>query len=168
MKSKTISLESVDLPAIKESREGTIFNPSNFLKIYDRMLHLQPTAPRRWGRMNVVQMLNHLKVATGSSLNVYKLRDESSFLSRVFIKFLVVRLLKRIPRNAAGPKGFEIEMNNALGFTSEKEQVLNILERAYTSSCDTYPHPLFGKMSRVEWGILIYRHFDHHLRQFNS
>ena len=168
MKSKTVMLASFDLSAIKEERGGTIFNPSNFLKISERMIQLAPEAQRQWGRMNVVQMLNHLKVATGSGINLYKLKDESSYVSRVLIKFLVVRLLKRIPRNAAGPKGFEIELNDALDFNREKEQVLIILEKAYTSAYDTYLHPLFGKMSRAEWGRLIYRHFDHHLRQFNS
>jgi len=27
-------------------------------------------------------------------------------------------------------------------------------------------HPAFGRMSAKQWGVLIYRHMDHHLRQF--
>ena len=28
------------------------------------------------------------------------------------------------------------------------------------------PHPAFGPMSRDDWGVLIHKHADHHLRQF--
>ena len=27
-------------------------------------------------------------------------------------------------------------------------------------------HPLFGSMSRREWGVVTYKHVDHHLKQF--
>jgi hypothetical protein len=27
-------------------------------------------------------------------------------------------------------------------------------------------HPLFGPLSRQEWGVAVYKHTDHHLRQF--
>jgi hypothetical protein len=29
-------------------------------------------------------------------------------------------------------------------------------------------HPLFGELSRREWGILLHKHVDHHLRQFGG
>lgn len=33
----------------------------------------------------------------------------------------------------------------------------------------TWPdHPLFGRMSGKDWGVFCYRHFDHHLRQFDA
>jgi len=157
---------SFELPPIAEIQGETIFNPANFLAIYDRTVKIKPGAERQWGKMNVIQMLNHLKIATGSGINAYKLKDESSFLSRVIIKFFVLRVLKRLPKNVNGPDGFKTEMNNTLDFKKEKEQVLNILKKAYTSSRESYPHPLFGIMTRPQWGKLIYRHFDHHLRQF--
>ncbi|MBC7523286.1 MAG: DUF1569 domain-containing protein [Flavobacterium sp.] len=27
-------------------------------------------------------------------------------------------------------------------------------------------HPFFGKMSPSEWGVLFYKHLDHHFKQF--
>jgi hypothetical protein len=27
-------------------------------------------------------------------------------------------------------------------------------------------HPVFGRMRGSSWGVLVYRHMDHHLRQF--
>jgi len=146
----------------------TIFNQVNFQAIYNRMVKIKPDAKRQWGKMNVVQMLNHLKIATGSSIQVYHLKDESSFLSRVIIKFFALRVLKQLPKNVEGPNGFKIEMNKTLDFNSEKEQALNILKKAYACTQNRYVHPMFGIMSKALWEILIYRHFDHHLRQFGS
>lgn len=162
------NLQSFELPAINEASKETIFNPRNFLAIYNRTVNVKPGAQRQWGKMNMVQMLNHLKIATGSGINIYKLKDESTFWWRVVLKFLALRFLKRLPKNARSAEGFKSEMNNALDFNTEKREVLNILKKAYSSKYETYRHPLFGNMSREEWGRLIYRHFDHHLRQFSS
>lgn len=151
-----------------EADEDTIFNRANFRAIYHRTQKIKQHAQRLWGKMNLVQMLNHLKVATGCALNVYHLKDESTFLTRVIVKFIALRILKRLPKSAKAPEGFKIEMNNTLDFNTEKEQALKMLIKAHYSAEKTYHHPLFGKMTRDEWGKLIYRHYDHHLRQFGS
>ena len=148
--------------------ENSIFNHASFVSIHNRILALRPAAKRQWGKMNLVQMMRHLSVATGSGLEVYRLSDESSFISRTFLKFFVLRILKRLPQNAPAPKGFRTETKILLNFNTEKANVLEILELAFSSTHSIYPHPMFGKMNRNEWGTLVYRHFDHHLRQFGA
>jgi LPS sulfotransferase NodH len=32
--------------------------------------------------------------------------------------------------------------------------------------CTTHPHSFFGRLTAEEWAILMYKHLDHHLRQF--
>ena len=32
--------------------------------------------------------------------------------------------------------------------------------------CTSYPHPFFGQLKPEQWAILMYKHVDHHLRQF--
>lgn len=145
-----------------------IFNPPDFQEIYNRMLTLQPNSQRRWGKMNVVQMLNHLKIATGSGLHIYQLEDERSYFSRVVVRYVALKFLKRFPKNAKGPEGFKKELNDILDFNAEKAQVLDILQKAHTSTYMIHPHPMFGTMPKALWGRLIYRHFDHHLRQFSA
>ena len=34
------------------------------------------------------------------------------------------------------------------------------------SQCTSHPHPLFGKITPLEWGTGMYKHLDHHLKQF--
>ena len=168
METNTMNPPLLELPIIKEASSETIFTPANFRSIYYRVVKTKPDAKRQWGKMNIVQMLNHMKIATGSAIKIYELDDESNFLYRTVIKFIVLRILKRLPKSAKAPEGFKIEMNDTLDFDTEKEQVLDILKKAYRSPYESYTHPQFGKMSREEWGRLVYRHFDHHLRQFSS
>jgi hypothetical protein len=152
----------------KLEEDETIFNPLLFENICKRLDKLPANAQPLWGQMNCTQMLNHLKISTGSGMAVYRLKDESSFLYRTIIKFILLRILWHLPKNAAAPKGFSIEMNYNLDFDTEKSMTLAILKMAKESNFQKYPHPLFGKMSKTLWGRLVYRHFDHHLRQFGS
>jgi hypothetical protein len=36
------------------------------------------------------------------------------------------------------------------------------------ATCTTHPHPFFGHLTPEQWSIGMYKHLDHHLRQFNS
>ena len=31
-----------------------------------------------------------------------------------------------------------------------------------------HPHPFFGPLKPQQWAILMYKHLDHHLRQFGA
>lgn len=54
-------------------------------------------------------------------------------------------------------------------WTDEVADVQSLLERAAASRTDAWPeHPAFGTLSKRAWGVLIYRHMDHHLRQFGG
>ncbi len=35
-------------------------------------------------------------------------------------------------------------------------------------ACTTHPHAFFGSLTPEEWSILMYKHLDHHLRQFGA
>ena len=48
--------------------------------------------------------------------------------------------------------------------------VLALLERIRTGPLEGKgpPHPLFGPLTRREWGVATYKHTDHHLKQFGA
>jgi hypothetical protein len=45
-----------------------------------------------------------------------------------------------------------------------REELNGLVERGAEALAPS--HPAFGKLSAKQWGVLIYRHMDHHLRQF--
>ncbi|WP_448634870.1 DUF1569 domain-containing protein [Pedobacter panaciterrae] len=44
---------------------------------------------------------------------------------------------------------------------------MNLIADFENFSNDKFIHDFFGKMTREQIGIFVYKHSDHHLRQFN-
>ena len=51
-------------------------------------------------------------------------------------------------------------------FAAEKRRLLDALERFRGQRASAPAHPLFGEMTDDERGWGMYKHLDHHLRQF--
>lgn len=73
------------------------------------------------------------------------------------------------PKGAKTPKEMNVATNNFLltAIEIEKKDLLNYLEKV-KSQDQLYPHPFFGNLNKDEWSRLIYKHLDHHLKQFGS
>jgi Protein of unknown function (DUF1569) len=77
--------------------------------------------------------------------------------------------------NIPWPKGsntsneMNVEKNNFIlsDIENEKKELLMYLNKI-SGATQLSPHPFFGIPSRKEWGRLIYKHIDHHLRQFSQ
>jgi len=51
----------------------------------------------------------------------------------------------------------------------ERERLYGMIDRfaaAGPRGCTTHPHRFFGRLMPEEWATLMYKHLDHHLRQF--
>ena len=63
----------------------------------------------------------------------------------------------------------EFVISETSDFETECGQLNALIDRfaaAGPSGCATHPHPFFGKLTPDEWAQLMYKHLDHHLRQF--
>jgi hypothetical protein len=146
-----------------------ILNETDYAEIKSRIAALSATNTRRWGKMDLKQMLAHctmqLKLALGE---VPSHSQGPSFMRSGLGKWM---LFSTVP----WPKGAQTpaEMNTGLSnFSSAdietgKRDLLHYLEKALGHEA-LKPHPFFGKLNRNEWARLIYKHLDHHLKQFGS
>jgi transposase InsO family protein len=46
------------------------------------------------------------------------------------------------------------------------EHVVDRFAAGGPTVCTNNPHSFFGTMTPEQWSILMYKHLDHHLRQF--
>ena len=134
-----------------------------------RIETLRPTSPRQWGKMDVAQMMAHcaitMDIASGR-LN----------LPRVFIGRLIAPFLKSIyvnekPFRKNGPTGKELVVADQRDFGQEQEQLKMKIRQFYEggeAKCTRHPHPFFGALTPQEWSRGMYKHLDHHLRQFSA
>ena len=98
--------------------------------------------------------------------------DQSNFFTRTVGKWLFLSNVKPPGREKGNLKTFpEIDIIETgfrvLEIEEEKKLYTATLARLNKTKDLSKKHPLFGKMSRDDWGLLAYAHADYHLTQFN-
>ena len=145
---------------------ATIFVERQREALLHRVADLTTGSRPRWGTLDVGRMLSHLDLCTQMALGVLVVPPAGKRLFTVFpLKPLFLRVLP-FPRRAR-------TANELIGQSPEsleavqKEVIAGIRLLARGPAHGTGPiHPLFGPLSREEWGRLVYKHTNHHLRQF--
>lgn len=146
---------------------NTIFNESDREHLINRIGLLTENNQRQWGKMSVYQMLEHLIIWNEDILGKTKVIHKQSFIGKIFGKIALKRTIgdkpldKNIPTSDFHrPKGNSKDMDN-LKITCQQ-----LIASYENFSNYDYIHDFFGKMKPEHLGILVYKHHDHHLRQF--
>ena len=147
---------------------GSILNETDRAAITGRLRTLSESSVRRWGTMDVVGMLQHLNLSTRMALGDMPVPSVNKRAFHVFpLKHLLLYVLP-FPKGA--PTAPELKPGAALSFEEEHAALLELLERIGTGLREGPgpAHPLFGPLSWREWGVVSYKHADHHLKQFGA
>jgi hypothetical protein len=143
----------------------TIWEQDARLDLVRRINAVSGDAKPLWGRMSAGRMLRHL--AQGMAMANGTLATKSKKLPiRYFpLKQLILYLLP-FPKGA--PTAPELLEGDESSVDAARADVLrgmdDLVNRADAAAWPE--HPAFGNLSRRAWGVLVYRHSDHHLRQF--
>lgn len=147
----------------------SLFEPADRQEIVGRLGALQPEAARAWGKMTPAQMLCHcsraLETATGDRPMKQKL------LGKILMPFLRSSILGEKPFSRNGPTDPTFVVSEPCDFGAERARLLDLIHRFVErgeTAAGKETHAFFGKMTGKEWGELMYKHIDHHLRQFSS
>ena len=144
-----------------------VFQPDALQEVNQRINKLQPNSQRQWGKMDVAQMFAHcsaaLEVAAGKKF------PPRIFVGRILAPFFrsVFSNDKPFKQNMPTDKSFLII--DQCNFEREKARLIDLVTQFSTGGeaiCTTHPHPFFGKLTPNEWATGMYKHLDHHLRQF--
>ena len=143
----------------------SVFDPAVHRELQDRVQRLTSQQQPQWGQMTAAQMVAHLadslKMASGE-LDVAPKKVPIRFSP---LKQFVLYLLP-IPKGL--PTAPELISRKPGEWTLEvaalREQLNGLVERGAEALAPS--HPAFGKLTAKQWGVLVYRHMDHHLRQF--
>lgn len=144
-----------------------IFNPIHTAEILDRIDKLSPNSKPQWGQMDVAQMLAHCSSFQDIAMG-------NSFPARGWLGIVIGRFVKPVFYNDK-PLARNMSTIPTILIADEKEfeQERNMLKQNIVTfqnngpeQCSTHPHPFFGKLTAEQWGKGIYKHLDHHLKQF--
>jgi hypothetical protein len=140
-----------------------------------RFSQLRPGTPAQWGQFTAPQMVSHVIQSLGMMAGSVEMTPSPSpWIVRNWpLKHLLIYVM---PSPKGLPTSPELLARASLPVESAEE--------AWSSEIDALGHALeslvvrgqtdarwpdhvaFGPMSGKHWGVLQYRHLDHHLRQF--
>jgi hypothetical protein len=146
----------------------TIYNKEPLLELQNRVAKLTPNDTNSWGKMTATEMLYHCNLANRQLLNKVMQPVKPSFKAFT-LKILALYLVPHFPKNREGnPQNDTHGCISDSDFQNQLFEYNSILNELHQSQDPiTLVHPSFGTLTKKEWGIAIWKHLDHHLRQFN-
>ncbi|MBI0400675.1 DUF1569 domain-containing protein [Cyclobacterium marinum] len=145
----------------------TIFNQKTVDGLTDRINQLNTTNNAQWGKMNAYQMLKHCTLS--EEMFQGKRQYKRLFMGKLFGRMALNGILKDdkpMKKNQPTHPEFKIKGNG--NFETEKAKWIDLLNGYNGFSNTNFVHPFFGKMTKEEIGKYIFKHTDHHLRQFGK
>jgi hypothetical protein len=147
----------------------SIFDIETRTEILKRIEGLNKETKAAWGQMTVTQMVKHCALC--EKYYHGNLAVSRSILGRLIGKTVINKMLKddqsMLQKNA--PTKPQFKVNQDVGnLELEKEQWKSLIEQYASFDKEYFTHWFFGKMTKQQLGQFIYKHCDHHLRQFRS
>jgi hypothetical protein len=118
--------------------------------------------------MNIYQMVRHCVLAEEMYLG--KTIHPRSFLGRIFGRIGLRSILKDekpLQKNSPTNSAFIVKETSG-DVEREKRKWISLIEEYATFSNNDFEHWFFGRMTREQVGWFVYKHTDHHLRQFGA
>jgi hypothetical protein len=146
----------------------SMFDASQASEVKERLHRLQSSSQRQWGTMTAAQAVAHC--ATGMETALGDIALPRVFIGRLIgwiVKPLALGNEQPMKRNSPTAPGMIVTDDRDL--EAERRRLLALVDRFVTAGpagCTTHPHAFFGRLTPQEWAILMYKHLDHHLRQF--
>jgi uncharacterized protein DUF1569 len=144
-----------------------IFDKSGNTELLQRIEKLTPESKPLWGKMNVCQMVAHCQKPLDVAEGNHKIKR--GLFAMLFGKMAKKGFLNgEIKKNLPTAPSFKV--TDTPEFATEwqvlKQLVLKFGEKGPEVIAEK-KHPFFGEMTDEEWGVLQYKHLDHHLKQFD-
>lgn len=144
----------------------SIFDQSAREEIKGRVQLLRTDSQALWGKMNVGQMMRHCTKWDEMALG--KTKYKQSFIGKLFGKIGLKDMIKDEPVKKNLPTVPSFKIKKEINMTEEKIKWLSLLDEYDRYTGSGYMHPFFGMLTKEQTGLMVYKHIDHHLRQFNA
>jgi hypothetical protein len=147
-----------------------LFEAATAEEVKGRIAQLRPDSERAWGKMNAAQAVAHCAASMEWAVgDVYPPRMLLGRIIGRVVKPMVLRDEEPMRRNSPTVKS--LVMQDERDLRTERERLCRLIDRfraAGPEGCTKNPHSFFGRLTPNEWATLMYKHLDHHLRQFRA
>lgn len=142
----------------------TIWDSSTRRELQERLGRLTAQSERQWGTMTAPRMVAHLVDAMRMATGEIQVPSKKLPIRFTPLKQLIIYALP-FPKGA--PTAPQLVSRAPASWASECATLETMLQQLPDRRRSLAPeHPAFGALTAKQWGVLIYRHMDHHFRQF--
>lgn len=146
-----------------------LFQPETVGEVISRIDKLQPASLRQWGKMDVAQMMAHCSASFDMASG--RLNTPRAFIGRLLGPLVKPIYTNEKPFSRNSPTDPKLVVSDQRDFLREQEllkQKLRQFHEGGEANCTPHPHPFFGPLAPQDWSRGMYKHLDHHLRQFGA
>ena len=143
----------------------SVWNAADHRELQERVARLTPQHQARWGKMSALQTVVHLSDALRMASGELVVAPKNVPVRYPPLKQLLIYWLPMPKGLPTAPELIARQPGDWTEEVAELRRQLDALVRRGTGALAA-THPAFGRMSAKDWGVLVYRHTDHHLRQF--
>ncbi len=151
----------------------SIYEPGVKESLFKRIDAITADTKGKWGKLTATQMIRHLSEANRMAFGEIPMPDRSNLLTRTLFKWMFLSNIKPPGREKGKIQTFPevdvVQSGMAVeDIEAEKRRYKDTVERIINAPTLHPFHTAFGKMSKKDWGYLVYAHADYHLTQFNN
>ncbi|WMI68024.1 DUF1569 domain-containing protein [Mangrovimonas sp. YM274] len=145
----------------------SLFDSSAHTEILERMENIQEHSIPLWGEMNAAKMFAHCCGPLKVSLGKLEL-EKPNFMMKFMLSFFRASLYDDKPWKKGLPTTKEYKITQDTNFGSSKKELIDLINEFHAKKDQTtWPvHPYFGSFTPEQWGMMQYKHLDHHFIQF--
>lgn len=135
-------------------------------ELITRINSLSDNNKAQWGKMNAFQMVKHCTHC--DDMFLVKINIKRVFIGRLIGKMILKKSLKdNAPFGKNSPTApILITTGHTGDIEQQKKEWITRIEQYANYSNPNFVHPFFGHMTKDQVGYFVYKHIDHHLRQF--
>lgn len=147
-----------------------IFDQQQANALAARVNSLTSETQRKWGKMDVAQMLKHCSVTFEYALKDGLPRPNAvmRFMVNLFFKSMIVGDRPYKKNLATAPN---MRIKEARDIEKEKAKLAGYIAEVSgkgAAAFENKKHPVFGVLTAQQWSTLLSKHLDHHLQQFGA
>ena len=146
------------------------FNPQDCAQIIHRINSLQANSQRIWGKMTVAQMLKHCSVPYHQIFDTAF--PKAPAIMRLLLKWFYKKSMVDItPYKQNLPTAPSFVVKDEPDFDTHKQALIDNILKVCDMGATAFENKAqvtLGPLTSTEWSNMLYKHLDHHLRQFGA
>jgi hypothetical protein len=149
----------------------SIYDEMTTHELIRRIDSLTAQSVGQWGKMTIAKMLKHCTIPYKAIMEQGEVKKGPWYIRLVAGLFFKQSMVNEVdyPHNLPTAKHFIIQ--DEPDFSSSRELLKNAIRVSHAKGEAFYEgrrHPWIGKLTAREWSNMLYKHLDHHLRQFGA